>query len=136
MQTHRNEHATHDDANARAIRRVCLVARELLKAEPFDSIADLVDALLCRCARLRIPCPPAVLEGALTALDRVIVLTHEHPRACAVAVVPHDAPDPPRDVAARLVADFARTVRPLRRDGAGNPDGSPIRGFSAGAGDR
>ena len=106
MQTHRNEHATHDDANARAIRRVCLVARELLKAEPFDSIADLVDALLCRCARLRIPCPPAVLEGALSALDRVIVLTHERPAPRFVERPPEPARDPSREEASRIVADL------------------------------
>ncbi len=42
---------------------------ELLKAERFDTLADLTDALKCRCARLRISCTPDDVNAAYRLIE-------------------------------------------------------------------
>ena len=91
-------------------RLLAVVIREVLQAERFDSLADLVVALKARCARLRIPWTPDDITAALDLVSSNTELVSKHPP-------PPPPPEPPppigREEAAGILTDLGITS-PLR----------------------
>src|SRR5262245_25521513 len=60
---------------------IAAVLHELLKAESFDTIPDLKEALKCRCATLRIPYERNLISEALDLVERTRQVVHEKPQS-------------------------------------------------------
>jgi len=101
------------DADVRA-RRLAVVVREVATAERFETLADLVEAVKTRAARLRLPWTRDAIDHAIAMVEsnRPIVVRARtaRPRVPAANVRPSFAAFPSREAAAAWIAELKGRV--------------------------
>ena len=94
-------------------RLIARLLREVLRDESCETLADLVDLLKMRCAKLRIPYPAQAVSEALALVGSNRELVADPRKGLVSRTEPRlrvfDKPlDPPRDEAAKLHAELMK----------------------------
>lgn len=86
------------------------IVHDTLNAETFDMVADLIEAVKTRAARLRIPYDATAITEALAAVGRTrpLLRVATAPPQCPPDHLFSEDPPVPRELAGRIMADLKR----------------------------